>query len=71
MPKASALRVRRSPHLVLYWRSLAKDAKVELDLDLVCRLPGVYRGPASRAYLYYEAEAKFWAQPLAVRIAAE
>ncbi|MCI0376495.1 MAG: hypothetical protein L0215_02695 [Gemmataceae bacterium] len=58
----------RGRELVLYWRDLAPDAKIELSLDLVCRVPGVYTGPASRAYLYYNADDKYWADPLAVTI---
>jgi hypothetical protein len=58
----------RGRELVLYWRGLPPDAKISLDLDLVCRLPGNYRGPASRAYLYYDADKKFWIEPLGVRI---
>jgi hypothetical protein len=54
--------------LILYWRDLKAGAKVELELDLVCRLPGVYSGPASRAYLYYNAEHKHWVDPLGVTI---
>ncbi|MCI0639016.1 MAG: alpha-2-macroglobulin, partial [Gemmataceae bacterium] len=58
----------RGRELVLYWRDLAPDAKIELSFDLVCRIPGVYTGPASRAYLYYNADDKYWADPLAVTI---
>ena len=65
--KISAWEVR-GRDLVLYWRDLAPDAKIEVELDLICRLPGVYRGPASRAYLYYDAERKFWVEPLNVQI---
>ena len=60
----------RGRELVLYWRDLAPDAKIEVNLDLVCRLPGIYRGPASRAYLYYNADNKFWAEPLGITIRA-
>ncbi len=58
----------RGRELVLYWRDLAPDAKIDLSLDLICRLPGVYRGPAPRAYLYYNADNKFWTDPLAITI---
>jgi hypothetical protein len=61
----------RGRELVLYWRDLAPDAKIEVNLDLVCRLPGSYRGPASRAYLYYNADHKFWTDPLAITIQEE
>jgi alpha-2-macroglobulin-like protein len=56
--------------LILYWRELKADAKIDLELDLVSRLPGVYGGPASRAYLYYDAEHKHWIEPLRIRIDA-
>lgn len=59
----------RGRELILYWRDLAPDAKNTVELDLVCRLPGVYRGPASRAYLYYDADHKSWVEPLNIRIA--
>jgi hypothetical protein len=59
--------------LVFYWRSLGPDVKddqrIVLDLDLVAEIPGQYEGPASRAYLYYTAEQKQWAEPLRVEIA--
>jgi hypothetical protein len=58
----------RGRELVLYWRDLAPDQRVEVNLDLVCRIPGEYRGPASRAYLYYNADHKYWVGPLAVAI---
>jgi uncharacterized protein YfaS (alpha-2-macroglobulin family) len=57
--------------VVLYWRDLAKDEVVEVPIDLIARVPGVYRGPASRAYLYYNADKKAWVDPLAVTIAAK
>jgi hypothetical protein len=57
--------------LVLYWRDLAKGEKIEISLDLICRVPGEYRGPAGRAYLYYDAAKKFWTEPLAVTIKAK
>jgi hypothetical protein len=58
----------RGRELVLYWRDLAPDEKVRVDLDLICRVPGEYRGPASRAYLYYNADQKYWTEPLKVSI---
>jgi len=61
----------RGRELVLYWRDLAPDAKIELNLDLRGHVPGEYRGPASRAYLYYNADTKHWVEPLKVAIAAK
>jgi hypothetical protein len=58
----------RGRELVLYWRDLAPDQQIEVNLDLICRIPGEYRGPASRAYLYYNADHKYWVEPLAVSI---
>ncbi len=60
----------RGREVVLYWRGLGPGQKIEVPLDLVCRYPGAYRGPASRAYLYYNADAKCWVEPLAARVAA-
>jgi hypothetical protein len=60
----------RGRELVLYWRDLAPDQKIELPIDLICRIPGEYSGPASRAYLYYNADFKHWIEPLKVSIAA-
>lgn len=57
--------------LVLYWRDLAPKQKIDVELDLICRLPGTYRGPASRAYLYYNADAKTWIEPLGIVIDAQ
>jgi hypothetical protein len=58
----------RGRELVLYWRDLAPDQKIEVNLDLICRIPGEYRGPACRAYLYYNADHKFWIEPLRMTI---
>lgn len=59
----------RDRELILYWRSMAPKQKTEVTVDLVCDVPGAYRGPASRAYLYYDADHKHWVEPLAVKIA--
>jgi hypothetical protein len=61
----------RGRELVLYWRDLPPGAEVEVPADLVARYPGAYRGPASRAYLYYNADRKHWAEPLKVRVTAK
>jgi hypothetical protein len=59
----------RGRELILYWRELAPDQKVALTVDLVCDVPGEYRGPASRGYLYYDADHKHWVEPLGIKIA--
>jgi anti-sigma factor RsiW len=61
----------RGRELVLYWRDLAPDQKIEVPIDLICRVPGEYSGPASRAYLYYNADYKHWVEPLKIAIAAK
>ncbi len=61
----------RGRELVLYWRDMAPQKKVEVNLELICRVPGEYRGPASRAYLYYNADHKCWVEPLQVGIKAK
>lgn len=58
----------RGRELILYWRELAPKQKTEVNLDLICRVPGEYQGPASRAYLYYDADEKCWVEPLKVVI---
>jgi hypothetical protein len=61
----------RPRELVLYWRDLEPGQKIDVPIDLVCQVPGEYRGPASRAYLYYNADAKHWVEPLSVKVAAK
>ncbi len=58
----------RGRELVLYWRDLAPDQKIEVNVQLICRVPGEYQGPASRAYLYYNADTKCWVEPLKMKI---
>lgn len=55
--------------VVLYWRSLKANQRVDLQLDLTAAIPGKYTGAASRAYLYYTDEYKVWQKGLAVEIA--
>ncbi len=69
-PLVSAFEIR-GRELVLYWRDLAPDQKIDVPLDLICRIPGEYSGPASRAYLYYNADLKHWIEPLKASIAAK
>jgi anti-sigma factor RsiW len=58
----------RGREVILYWRDLAPKQKIEVPLDLVCRVPGEYSGPAGRAYLYYNSDLKHWAEPLRIKI---
>ncbi len=57
--------------VVLYWRTLPGNAKVQVPLSLIAAVPGTYTGPASRAYLYYTDEQKQWVDGLHVDIAAK
>jgi anti-sigma factor RsiW len=59
----------RGREIVLYWRDLAPNQKIEVPLDLICQVPGDYQGQASRAYLYYNADKKHWIDPLRLSIA--
>jgi alpha-2-macroglobulin-like protein len=61
----------RGRELVLYWRELAPNQKIEVPIDLIARVPGSYKGPASRAYLYYNSDKKDWIKPLHVEIGAK
>jgi len=54
--------------VVLYWRALDVEERVELPLSLVAAIPGSYSAPASRAYLYYTDEFKHWAGGITVKI---
>jgi hypothetical protein len=54
--------------LVLYWRGLSAGQKVEVPLQVICQVPGEYHGPASRAYLYYDADKKCWIDPIGIEI---
>jgi hypothetical protein len=61
----------RGRELILYWRGLGPKQSVEFTVDLLADLPGEYRGPASRAYLYYGAEHKHWVEPIDVKVNAK
>jgi hypothetical protein len=54
--------------LVLYWRELADKGAKDVTIHLICQIPGEYRGPASRAYLYYNADERWWVDPVGIAI---
>ncbi len=56
--------------VVLYWRALEAEQRVELPISLTAAIPGNYTGPASRGYLYYTDELKTWVDGMAVEITA-
>jgi len=58
----------RPREVILYFRSLAPNAVKELTLELKAGVTGTFTGPATRAYLYYTAEHKHWADPVRVTV---
>ena len=58
----------RGREVILYWRDLNANERVEIPLSVVAAVPGQYTGPASRAYLYYADENKQWVQGMKVSI---
>jgi len=54
--------------VICYWRGMHEKGKVEFNIDVTARIPGIYKGPASRAYLYYSPDSKYWLEGLAVKI---
>jgi alpha-2-macroglobulin-like protein len=62
---------KRGREVVFYWHGLDEKQSVEFGLDLIADVPGEYRGPASRVYLYYTPELKQWVAPVAVKIMAK
>lgn len=55
--------------VVLYWRALKAEERVDVPVSLLAAIPGTFTGPASRAYLYYTDEHKQWVDGLKVEIA--
>ena len=52
----------------LYWRDLAPEQVIQLNLDTQAKIAGLAQGAASRAYLYYTPQSIHWAQPLTIRV---
>ncbi len=61
----------RGRELVLYWRAMKPEQKIQITLDVIADTPGEYYGPASRAYVYYNADHKHWVSPIDVKIHAK
>jgi hypothetical protein len=57
--------------VVLYWRAIEPEQRVDLPLSLVAQIPGSYTGPASRVYEYYTDEHKQWVDGMQVTITAK
>ena len=54
----------RGREVVLYWRCMKPEQASKLVLSCIAAVPGTYRGPASRAYLYYTDDEKQWNEGL-------
>lgn len=54
--------------LVLYWRDLEPREVVKVAIEVEAAIPGVSRGLASRAHLYYTPDSTVYLQPLEVTI---
>ncbi|HEX3358048.1 MAG TPA: alpha-2-macroglobulin family protein, partial [Tepidisphaeraceae bacterium] len=61
----------RGREVVLYWRDIGPKEKIEIPLSVIAAVPGMYTGPASRAYLYYTDEFKQWSPGMRVGIEAK
>ena len=57
--------------LNLYWRGMAPQQHLELELDVTAAVPGSFTGDASRVYPYYGDELKAWAPGVSVRVEAD
>jgi hypothetical protein len=61
----------RGREVILYWRDIQPQEKLEIPLSAIAAVPGTYTAPASRVYQYYTDEFKQWAQGMKVTIAAK
>jgi uncharacterized protein YfaS (alpha-2-macroglobulin family) len=58
----------REREVIVYFRSMAPQAKKRFDLQLLATVPGSYTAPASQAYLYYTDEHRRFADPIHVDV---
>ena len=61
----------RGREVVLYWRDMQPRESVQIPLSVIAAIPGIYTGPASRAYLYYADENKQWSDGMKISIDAK
>ncbi len=61
----------RPREVILYWRTLAPEARQAVRFHVTAQIPGRYTAPASRTYLYYTAERVHWTAPLNIEIQPE
>lgn len=60
----------RDNEVICYWRVLKAAERREFPISLTAAIPGTYKAPASRAYLYYEDENKQWTPGLSATVNA-
>jgi alpha-2-macroglobulin-like protein len=58
----------RGREVILYWRDIQPNQRIEVPLSLTAAIPGEYTGPASRVYLYYTDEFKQWLPGMKVTV---
>jgi hypothetical protein len=54
--------------VILYWRGIAPGETISLTLDGTSFIPGNFKGPSSRIYVYYNDENKKWNEGLSLKI---
>ena len=54
--------------IVIYWTGMAPKQSISLILDGHSMIPGKFKAPASRFYLYYSDEFKKWNDGLSIEI---
>jgi len=55
-------------NIIIYKKSMGENEKLKFKIDFIARCPGKYYGPASRCYLYYTNEDKYWIEGLKCEI---
>ncbi|CAN0242901.1 unnamed protein product [Discosporangium mesarthrocarpum] len=60
--------ITSSNNLHLYWDGLHPGQVTRVALDAIASVPGVYKGRASRAYVYYDDEHQHWLEGTTVVI---
>jgi len=58
----------RGREIAIYLRGMNEKETLKFKIDIVARIPGIYTGPASRSYLYYTNEDKYWVKGLTCSI---
>jgi len=61
----------RPGEVILYWRALKPGYEATIPIQVTASIPGLYKSPASRAYLYYTDEDKVWADGFSLKIQSQ